>query len=235
MQGMNLMCIACFLDEKSAKLKCEGMDRMRVALAGSPPNCFLSLMGDFFGYWEPSDAAPSDSAAVSKEQAPAGLSSSMRPKDPLAYQTIPNLGSGPEFAGPSKGPQHTLPSPYQAGAKGVKPGVNQKKWSRTGLTAEFQPLSIEGEDLYKCPFPNCDFTPHQNIDTVAAHIRRHLNIAISCHYCNKLFWGSEGWHRHCKNVHSAYPPVPAGYNTLEESPKEQDILGKAFSAYEIAS
>ena len=233
---MNLMCIACFLDEKSAKLKREGMDRMRVALAGSPPNCFLSLMGDFFGYQDsvptPSDLAPTSSGPT---PAPTSLPSMIRPKDPAAYQTLPNLGSGPEYAtSPSKGPQPALPTPYQSGAKGVKPGTNQKHWSRTGPTAEFHPVSVEGEDLYKCPFTECNFTPHQNLDTVATHIRHHLNLALACHYCNKLFWGSEGWHHHCKNVHSSYPPVPAGYNTLEEPPKDQDILGDAVAAYEIA-
>ena len=109
--------------------------------------------------------------------------------------------------------------------KGVKPGANQKCWSSTSLTAEFQPVSEEGEDLYKCPFPNCDFIPHQNIDTIASYIYHHLNLAISCHYCNKLFLGSEGWHCHCKNVHPGNPPVPARYNTLDEPPKELDILG----------
>ena len=224
------MCITCFLDEKSAKLKHEGMDRMRVALAGSPHNCFLSIMGDFFGYQD-SVPMPSDLAAPSTEptQVPS-LPAAMRPKDPSAYQTLPDIGSGPEYAAPSKGLQPTLPIPYQAGAKGVKPGTNQKHWSQTGLSAEFQPVSVEGEDLYKCPFPDCNFTPCQNIDTVACHIRRNLNLSISCHYCNKLFLGSEGWLRHCKNIHPSYPPVPAGYNTIEEPPKEQDILGEAVQA-----
>ena len=158
-------------------------------------------MGDFFGYHEPS-----------------ALPTSLCPKDPSAYR--PDMGSGPEYASPTKGPQPALSSPYQAGTKGVKPVTNQKRWLHTGLTAEFQLVSIEGEDLYKCPFPNCNFTPCRNIDTVVAHICCHLNLAISCHYCNKLFWGSEGWHRHCKNIHSSYPLVPAGYNTLKEPPKE---------------
>ena len=121
------MSIACFLDEKSAKLKSEGMDRMRVALAGSLPNCFLSLMGDLFGYCEDTTTTPQDAAATTKEPAPTiGLSASLCPSDPLAYQTIPDIGSGPEYAGPSKGPQPTLPSPYQAGTKRVKPSTNQK-------------------------------------------------------------------------------------------------------------
>ena len=149
---------------------------MRVALAGSPPNCFLSLMGDFFGYQDsvptPSDlAAPPTKSTPSTEPAQAcSLPTAMHPQDPSAYQTLPDIGSGPEYAAPSKGPQPTLPTPYQAGAKGVKPGTNQKCLSRTGLSEEFQPVSVEGEDLYKCPFPNCDFTPRQNIDTVACHI-----------------------------------------------------------------
>ena len=232
---MNLMCITCFLDERSAKLKCEGMDRMQVALAGSPPNCFLSLMGDFFGYQD-SVPTPSDLAAPPSEPAPATtLSAAIHPQDPAAYQTLPDIGSRPNYVHPAKGPQPTLPTLYQANDKGVKPGINQKRWSRTRLSAEFQPVSVEGEDLYKRPFPECNFTPCQNIDMVACHIRRHLNLSISCHYCNKLFWGSEGWLRHCKNVHPSLPQVPAGYNTTEETPKDQDILGQAIEAYKIAS
>ena len=96
-------------------------------------------MGDFFGYQDsvptPSDlAAPPTKSTPSTEptQAPS-LPAAMHPKDPSAYQTLPDIGSGPEYAAPSKGPQPTLPTPYQAGAKGVKPGTNQKRWSRTGL------------------------------------------------------------------------------------------------------
>ena len=192
-------------------------------------------MGDFFGY---QDSVPTHSDLTAAPPEPilaTSLPSAIRPKDPSAYQTLPDIESGPEYVSPSKGPLLALPTPYQAGAKGVKPSTNQKHWSHTVLAAEFHLVSVEGEDLYKCPFLNCNFTPRQNIDTVAAHIRRHLNLAISCHYCNKLFWGSEGWHRHCKNVHPSYPPVPAGYNTIEEPPKEQDILGEAVVAYEIES
>ena len=185
-------------------------------------------MGDFFGYQD-SVPTPSDLAAPPSLPVPATtLSAAIHPTDPAAYQTFPNIGSGLEYAGPSKGPQLTLPTPYQVGAKGVKPGTNQKRWSRMGLSLEFQPVSVEGEDLYKCPFLECNFTPHQNIDTVACHIRRHLNLSISCHYCNKLFWGSEGWLCHCKNVHPSLPQVPAGYNTTEETPKDQAVKEMAI-------
>ena len=148
-------------------------------------------MGDFFRYQD-SVPTPSDLAAPPSEPAPATtLSMAIHPKDPAGYQTLPDIGSGSEYVGPTKGPQPTLPTPYQAGAKGVKPGINQKHWSRMGLSVEFQPVSIEG-DLYKCPFPECNFTPCQDIDTVACDIRCHLNLSISCHYCNKLFWAAKG-------------------------------------------
>ena len=192
-------------------------------------------MGDFFGYQD-SVPTPSDLTAPPSDPAlDTTLPAALCPKDPAAYQTLPDIGSRPEYAGPTKGPQSTLPTPYQAGAKGVKPGINQKCWSRMGLSVEFQSVSIKGEDLYKCPFPECKFNPRQNINTVACHIRCHLNLSISCHYCNKLFWGSEGWLRHCKTVHPGLPQVPASYNTTEDTPKDQDILGEAVEAYEIAS
>ena len=110
---MNLMCIACFLDERSAKLKHEGMDRIWVALVGSPSNCFLSLMGDFFGY---QDLVPTPSDLTAPAPATT-LPAALRPKDPAAYQTLPDIGGRPEYAGPTKGPQPTLPTPYQAGAR----------------------------------------------------------------------------------------------------------------------
>ena len=125
LQGMNLMCITCFLDERSAKLKHEGMDRMRVALVGSPPNCFLSLMGDLFGYQD-SVPTPSDLTAPPSEPAPATtLPAALRPKDPAAYQTLADIRSGPEYAGPTKGPQPTLPTPYQAGVSTRSVGPKQ--------------------------------------------------------------------------------------------------------------
>ena len=45
---------------------------------------------------------------------------------------------------------------------------------------------------------------------MATHIRRdHLNVALKCHYCPKLFWSQEGWHRHTNKKHSPLPPTPA--------------------------
>ena len=86
-------------------------------------------MGDFFGYQD-SVPTPSDLTAPPPEPASATtLPAALHPKDPAAYQTLPDIGSGPEYAGPTKGPQPTLPTPYQAAAKGVKPGINQKRWS----------------------------------------------------------------------------------------------------------
>ena len=52
------------MDERSAHYKQEALGRIRVALAGSPPNCFYSLLTDLFGY--PSDpTAPASSTAPS--------------------------------------------------------------------------------------------------------------------------------------------------------------------------
>ena len=68
---------------------------------------------------------------------------------------------------------------------------------------------MEGDENYSCPFPLCDFAPRQKFDAVATHIRHHLNIAIQCHYCNRLFWSCAGWTKHCASTHSKLPKVPS--------------------------
>ena len=63
---------------------------------------------------------------------------------------------------------------------------------------------------YYCSFSQCNNKGVAQKDTMAMHIwRDHLNVALQCHYCPKLFWSREGWHRHTTKKHSSMPPVPA--------------------------
>ena len=100
-----------------------------------------------------------------------------------------------------------------------------------GLAKEFNP-KFEN-DVYHCPFPHCDYTPRQNIDSVCTHIRQHLNISLQCHYCSKLYWGSEGWLKHTREVCKNTPPVPSTYGQ-EHPASPQDIVNEAMDAYNIA-
>ena len=200
---------------------------MQVALAGSPPNCFISLICDYFGYKGEEPVASSTSAvppAATPSQQPSGrkfVPTSLVPVDPSTFTDPPEFasgGEGPTSSG-TKGPKEPLLTPYQTCADGVKPSSDQKRWSRTGLATEYLPP--HEDDLYSCPLPQCDYK-RQNIDTVCIHIRRHLNIAIQCHYCLKRFWGSEGWLKHTRSLHKSQPPVPLDYGQEQQKRKRLD-------------
>ena len=225
-----MLTLASYMDERSACYKQEALGQVRVALAGSPPNCFYSLLTDLFGYPsapdpQPSTSAPTATALVTASTIPP--ITPLLPTDPSMYKTF---GSRSEAPGP-KGTWPALPNPYVSGAKAVFPSSDNCIWSHTGLASEYEP-SIEN-DLYKCPFENCDYQPHQNLDSVCTHVCHHLNVAIQCHYCSKIYWSSEGWLKHTGEVHKDSKPVPVDYGKEKEAPR-QDILKESMSAYRIA-
>ena len=235
-----MMTLSAYMEEKAAKYRMEALGRMRVALAGSPPNGFISLMCDYFGYKgeEPvastTSTVPPPTTAAQPTSGTSGrqfVPTSLMPVDPSTFLDPPEFGSGGEGPSGTRGPKEQLLTPYQTCADGVKPSSEQKRWSRTGLAAEYLPP--HDDDLYSCPLPQCNYK-RQNIDTVCIHIRRHLNIAIQCHYCRKLFWGSEGWLKHTKSLHKGQPPVPLDYGQ-EQPPRTEDILKESAEAYNIAA
>ena len=227
-----MLTLASYMDEWSTRYKQEALGWVRVALAGSPPNCFYSLLTDLFGYPSTPDPQPSTSAptATALTASTAPLATPLLPIDCAMYKTLLDFGSGSEAPGP-KGTRPALPNPYVSGAKAVLPSSDSHRWSHTGLASEYEP-SIEN-DLYKCPFEHCDYQPHQNLDSVSTHVRCHLNVAIQCHYCSKIYWSSEGWLKHMREVHKELKPVPVDYGKKKVAPR-QDILKESMSAYGIA-
>ena len=234
-----MLTLSSYMDERSAHYKQEALGRVRVALAGSPPNCFYSLLTDLFGY--PSDVtapisttAPSASASASASGPPTAppksVASGLLPTDPALYKTIPDIGSGSEAPG-SRSLRPSLLNPYISGAKAILPSSDNKRWSRTGLASEYEPISVN--ELYKCPFTNCDYQPRQNLDSVCTRVRHHLNVAIQCHFCSKIYWSSEGWLKHTHEVYKESKPVPANYGKERVAP-HQDILKESMAAYGIA-
>ena len=220
-----MLTLASYMDERSAKYKQEALGWVRVALAGSPPNCFYSLMMDLFGYPAGPDPQPSTLASTT---APAPSSSippvaPLLPTDPSLYKTIPDFGSGSEAPGP-KGTRPALPSPYVSGAKAILPASDNRQWSCTSLASEYEPSIVN--DLYKCPFESCDYQPRQNLDSVCTHVRCHLNVAIQCHYCSKIYWSSEGWLKHTREVHKDSKPVPVDYGKEKVAPLSQYSKGE---------
>ena len=234
-----MLTLSAYMEEKAARYRMEALGRMRVALAGSPPNCFISLMCDYFGYKgeEPVASTTSTTPSGAPSSQPAAgrpfVPTSLVPVDPSTLVDPPEFtsgGEGPSTSG-APAPKEQLLSPYQTCADGVKPSSDPKRWSRTGLATEYLPP--HDDDLYSCPLPQCDYR-RQNIDTVCIHIRRHLNISIQCHYCLKRYWGSEGWLKHTRTLHKGLPPVPLDYGK-EKPPKPEDILKECAEAYDIAA
>ena len=142
-----MLTLSSYMDERSARYKQEALGRVRVALAGSPPNCFYSLLTDLFGYPSEvtapaSSTAPSASASASVPPTapPRPAASGLLPTDPALYKTIPDIGSGSEAPG-SKSLRPTLPNPYISGAKAILPSSDNKRWSRTmGWHLSMSPL-----------------------------------------------------------------------------------------------
>ena len=177
---------------------------MQVTLAGSPPNCLFSLLKTNFGYAQPSATADEEeppckrlATSTSTSDGISTVPKHMRPRAKEDYHTLSSF-HGSE----SKGTDGNFPSAEVSRVTGFKPCSNPKHWSRTGLANDYEPKQVEDEENYSCPFPLCNYAPKQKFDAVATHIRCHLNIAIQCHYCNKLFWSCAGWTKHCSYNHS---------------------------------
>ena len=158
-----MLTLSAYMEEKAARYRMEALGRLRVALAGSPPNCFMSLMCDYFGYKGEEPVASTTSATPSGVPVPQPAAgrvftpTSLVPMDPSKLVDTPEFASGGE--GPSTSsvpaPREQLLTPYQTCADGVKPSSDQKRWSRTGLATEYLPP--HENDLYACPLPQCDY------------------------------------------------------------------------------
>ena len=225
LQSIYLLTLASYLEERAARIRREALGRAQVALAGSKPNCFHYILDSFFGYkgdnasetestvgenleapsprdgrnWLPKDSSfqtPTDSSAG---QAPISavqvLPPKKRPQQIKDFSTLGGLHSGSESES-----GRTYASPGATKAVIFKPGPVEKTWSRTGIPKEFLPVHDAGK--YSCPACQ-NFEPKSNIDTVATHIRRnHLNVALGCHFCDQVFFSSEGWKKHNVSVHN---------------------------------
>ena len=229
-----MLTLSSYLDERSARYKQEALGHIRVAMAGSPPNCFYDLMEDIFGYKEVEDpTVTTTSGATAAPTAPPSvtpvnvIASSLLPRNLATFLTAPSSEASTASGGPS-----STATPYSTCAKGILPSSDQRRWSRTGLAEEYNPTLTD--EVYSCPFPACVFQPRQNIDTVCAHIRRHLNISIKCHHCHKLYWGSEGWLRHTRDVHKGLAPVPPEFGK-EQPSVPRDLIAEAALAHDLAT
>ena len=95
-----MLTLSSYLDERSAKYKQEALGRIRVAMAGSPPNCFHALIEDIFGYKEVEEpvVTSSGTAAATPLAPPAPvtpvnvIASALLPKNPCSLSDHPYWG-----------------------------------------------------------------------------------------------------------------------------------------------
>ena len=211
-QAMYMLTLSSYLEEWAAKVCCEALGCIQVALAGAPPNSFYTTVDKFFGYGEEEEeeggngdeeadqGAVGEEVLYSQKGSPRSAATSVLPPHLRSVrgrtQTVISQASGTDTDKESS-KQHINPAITKAVI--FKPGPIERSWSRTGLAKEFQPTNEGGR--YGCPM--CPkYEPRSNIDTVATHIRRnHLNIALGCHFCDDAFFSSEGWKKHNTQKH----------------------------------
>ena len=96
-----MMTLSADIEEKAATYCMEALGRMRVALAGSPPNGFISLMCDYYGYKgeEPvastTSTVPPPTIAAQPTSGTSGrqfVPTSLMPVDPSTFLDPQNLG-----------------------------------------------------------------------------------------------------------------------------------------------
>ena len=119
LQALHMLTVSAYMEEKAAKYRMEALGRMRVALAGSPPNCFISLMCDYFGYKGEEPVASTTSTApsgVPASQPATGRSftpTSLVPVDPSTLVILTQWGRRPlhfQCSRSKRAASHPLPN-----------------------------------------------------------------------------------------------------------------------------
>ena len=196
-----MLSLASYLDEHSAKLKQEALGRVQVGVVGAPPNHFHPFLVQNFSYSSTDEVVSETSDTV--PSADTGLVEELYSQTQQAVAHVAPASTAKVSAtggGDSNKPQAHAEyvSPALTKATVFNPGV-EKFWSRTSLAKEYMPCVKEGK--YSCSL--CpSYEPRSNLDTVATHIRRdHINVSISCYYCDQSFFSSEGWKKHLWRDH----------------------------------
>ena len=229
--ALHLLTLASYLEERAAKLKREALGRAMVAFAGSPPNCFYQLLEAFFSYKE----APA--SGMASTVADTSLPSTILEEPPSTSASAPVPGtqipahlksamSASAFTSGSESESRASSklSPESTQATSFKPSQNSELWTDMGLAKEYIPKLDAGGADYACPFPSCNRKSVAQKDTMSTHVHQdHLNVAISCHHCDRLFWSREGWSKHCARKHLGLPPVPSTTET-PQMPSGSDQL-----------
>ena len=149
--------LATHLEEKATRLKCEGLGKIKIALAGCITSSLLDTLEGAFGsidYENISTASISKVKEASKEDIP----SSSPPPSPEESGLI-----GIELVFPTQS---------------VPPVVAE-------ISESFLPLhGPEAQSCYRCQFPDCTQIFLQKAAACTHICCNHLNVALACLYCS---------------------------------------------------
>ena len=196
-QGLTLLELAAHLEGKAARLRCEGLGKVKIALAGTNTSFLLDILEGCFGQQDPDTSQ----STISLEEAEANIS--------VEDAT-------------SNTPGKTSPLVSVSGDLAAAKLVFLLKSIPTvitGIPESFLPVcGLETLSLYQCQFPSCSQEFSQKAPTCNHICRDHLNIALACLYCSfehnpKSHWYSASAWEHHTSTHTKenlpiYPDDP---------------------------
>ena len=160
--------LATHLEEKAARLKQEGLGKIKIALAGCNTSSLLETLEGAFGSTDQENISIASISEV-KERAKEDI--------PSSPSTLSPAESGPVGA--------ELVFPTQAICLVI-----------AGIPESLLPLcGSEAQSRYRCQFTDCTQIFLQKA-AACTHVRRdHLNVALACLYCSgrdnpKMQWFS---------------------------------------------
>ena len=204
--------LAAHLEGKVARLRCEGLGKVKVALAGTNTSFLLDILEGCFGQQDPDTSQ----STISLEEAEADIS---------IEDVTSNI------------PEKTFPSIPASGGLASAELVFPLKSIPTviaGIPESFLPVhGLETLSLYQCQFPSCTLEFSQKA-AACNHIHHdHLNIALACLYCSfehnpKLRWYSASAWEHHTSTHTKenlpiHPDDPAFSQQFTGSPGDGAI------------
>ena len=155
------------MEEKAARLKCKGLEKIKIALAGCNISSLLDTLEGTFGFVGQENISAASTSEMKEPTKDVPLSSPI-----LSSEESSLIGAELVF------PMQTIPLVM------------------AGIPESFLPLhGPETQSHYRCQFPDCVHVFSQKA-AACNHIHRdHLNVALPCLYCSgkenpKMQWFS---------------------------------------------
>ena len=184
--------LATHLEEKAARLKHEGLGKMKNALAGCNTSSLLDTLEGAFGF-------------ISQENISTASISEMKEATKDDIPLSPPIPSSEESG--------------LIGAESVFP-MQSIPLVEAGIPESFLPLcGPQTHTCYRCQFPDCAQIFLQKAAACIHICHDHLNVALACLYCSgkenpKIQWFSaSAWenhvHKHSQDGLPIFPDDPA--------------------------